>query len=342
MLHQGDTHESGGNAIFSAENTSIIKVFRFLKICLDLKVFLYYITTQVIIKCGVTMQDDILNRLIEFGLSEREAKVYLALLNRRNATLADLQKLSGIPQCKMSEIVRRLVRQGYCLERRSGKKRTFEVLDPKTALAARVPQIELQLQRARGLIEELSQRFTSEADSPDPGEFIEILHGSENIHHHYCRLLKNARREVLGFGRPPYTCSSPEKVEEQGRETESFLKRGGVSRWVYQVDAENQTWLYPGLKFLQKRGVEIRMAERLPLKMMIFDRSEVFVAQENLFVPRGELTMAIIKNSAISNAFHILFDFFWEQAEELDLWMKRELLRAKKMRPQKPTNLARS
>ncbi len=53
-----------------------------------------------------------LGRLVDLGLSERQAKVYLALLSQKNTMIADLQRSSGVPQTKVYEIVRQLVEMG--------------------------------------------------------------------------------------------------------------------------------------------------------------------------------------------------------------------------------------
>ena len=68
--------------------------------------------------------------LTDLGMSEREARVYLALLSKRTGAAADLQKISGVPQSKIYEIIGSLVRRGFCTERKAGRKRTFEVIDP--------------------------------------------------------------------------------------------------------------------------------------------------------------------------------------------------------------------
>ena len=73
-----------------------------------------------------------------------------------------------------------------------------------------------------------------------PLENVEILCGLNHIHHHYCRLLRNAREEILSFVCPPYACDDQEKLDEQLREYEAFMERGGTLRWVFEVGAGAQ------------------------------------------------------------------------------------------------------
>ncbi|RJP80438.1 MAG: TrmB family transcriptional regulator [Candidatus Zixiibacteriota bacterium] len=258
--------------------------------------------------------------LVDLGFSEREARVYLALLTRRHATSADLQKLSGVPQAKVYETVARLVRQGYCRERKTGRRRTFEIMDPKVTLAPGFQRLENRLQEMGRKKQEIEALYAVGGESQEPFEYIEMLHGQESIHLHYCRLVREADQEILGFGRPPYACDNVEKVNEQRLENEAFQQRGGKSRWIYEVDSDNREWLLPGILHLSAQGIQIRVAERLPLKMMIFDRRFVLVAQQDPFAPSGALTMAVIKQAAIANAYSALFEFFWQQAIDLPVW----------------------
>ena len=259
-------------------------------------------------------------RLIDLGLSEREAKVYQALLNKREATIADLQKSSGIPQCKMYEIVRRLAHQGYCRERKVGRKRTFDVVDPKIALAPHLPRMENRLDNARNLINELTVRFANSDKVTEPLDYIEILRGNDSIHHRYCQLVHDTREELLGFGRGPYACDTPDKSNEQDDEEAAIVERGGIVRWVYELNLPDDEWVLNSLKPIQLKGVGIRIAKSLPTKMMIFDRQKLLVADEEPFTQPGELTMSIIKQGTIVNAFLGLFEYFWDNSVELDEW----------------------
>ena len=71
-------------------------------------------------------------------------------------------------------------------------------------------------------------------------------------------------------------------------------------------------------------GEDYHIAESLPLKMMVFDRRQVLVAQEDPYAQSGELTMTTIKQGAIANAFCALFDYFWNKSIDLDDWKRKK------------------
>lgn len=270
--------------------------------------------------------NNLTQRLIELGMSEREAKVYQALLNKRQATISELQKSSGVPQCKMYEIMRRLVYQGYCLERKSGRMRTFDVIDPRTALSIHIPKIESRLENAKSLIEDLTKTFAATDKVTEPFEYIEVLHGNETIHKRYCRLVSESEFEILGFGRPPYAWKTTDKLLEQENELKSFMKRSGSSKWVFELKMPDHEPVLDYIESMTRKKVRFRVAETLPVKMMIFDRKTLLIAEEEPFNTNGDLTMSIISQSTMVKAFRALFDYFWGQSADMEIWLKHNSL----------------
>lgn len=264
----------------------------------------------------------LMNGLLQLGMSERESKVFLALFANRGASLADLQRLSGLRPNKVSEIVSSLVRQGYCKERKVGKRRFFDVFDPRVSFNNPLSKLKAQIAKGEELAEELGQLY-SEGDKVKKtlDYFVDILHGNDNIHHNYCKLVENASEEILAIVRPPYACDAPEKVNEQLRIYDDFIERGGTLRWVFEIGTPGQaeataTMIEP----LIDRDIDVRVSEKLPMKMMIFDRREVLVMQEESISLSAELTMARMRHNTIAAAFRTLFLFFLNQAKEYRTW----------------------
>ncbi|MBU0517902.1 hypothetical protein KJ564_03065 [bacterium] len=261
--------------------------------------------------------------LTDLGMSDREARVYLALLNKRNASAADLQKLSGVPQSKVYETIDSLVRQGYFSERKVGRKRTFEIIDPKQTLASSFEILQKRLKESYTQKKQLESIFKLSDKQTEPLEYIEILRGNETIHNRYCQLVRHTEGELLGFGRGPYACDTSDKSEEQDDEEGKILERGGHMRWVYEVSMPQDEWVTEIFGTLQGKGAEIRIAKTLPIKMMIFDRQFLLVAEEESSIRSGELTMSIIKQGTIVKAFIALFEHFWSQSTALKKWKKQ-------------------
>lgn len=267
----------------------------------------------------------LLQSLADIGLSEREAKVYLALLGKRRASASELQRISGIPRSKVYEVINGLVQRGYCTEHKTGRNRAFEVIDPSITLDPAFNKLEERLKNSVSFRGKLIDLYNSAGKMPEPLDFVEVLHGNDTIHHRYCQLVRDTRTELLGFGRRPYACDTSEKSAEQDRETEAVIKRGGAVRWIFELDLPEDEWILRDLKQLSRNGQQIRVADKLPLKMMIFDRSLLLVAEEEPFMQSGKLIMSLIKQGTIVNAFYALFEYFWANSLDLTVWEKRRI-----------------
>lgn len=266
--------------------------------------------------------DEFLQGLINLGLSEREAKIYLALLSKRNATATDLQKLSGLRQNIVYETAGNLVRQGYCRERKVGRRRIFEAVDPQIALSSHLRRLESHLDDTHSLVTKLSDQLAKSSEVVEPLDYIEVLHGRENTHYHYMQLLRNAQKEMVGFVRAPFAFDDRKKGEEQIKENFAFFARGGDARWIYEFNFPEEDWIIKGLIEGQKRGGHFRISESLPLKMAIFDQREVLIIKKSSVNMSDEMINVLIKNADIAGAFYILFEFFWNHSMDLDKWVK--------------------
>jgi sugar-specific transcriptional regulator TrmB len=278
-------------------------------------------------------KNPLLQDLIDIGFSEREAKVYLVLLQRKNATLSDLSKSSGVRQNRLGEVANNLVRQGYCKEKRLGARRYFEITPPKTSLLTALRDIEFRLEKGRSLAGRLEKLYLNLDDAQEPLEYVETLFGNDNIHLHFCQLVQRAQREILAFVRPPFACYTPDKVAEQVREYFRFVKRGGICRWVYELSALDSEVRIDTVQKVHDGGIQVRIMENLPLKMFVFDRREVLFAKEELITMSGELLMSSIKHPTIAEAFGSLFDFFWHQGLEFEVWHAQKKRVSRKSHP---------
>jgi HTH-type transcriptional regulator, sugar sensing transcriptional regulator len=265
---------------------------------------------------------ELIGGLYDLGFGEREAKTYLALLKKRVATAAELQKISGIPQSKIYEVIDGLVRRGFCTEIKSGRRKTYEAVDPRIALDSPFEELKRRLNHSLGLKNKLSRLFDDSEQVTHPLDHIEVLRGNDNIHHRYCQLIMGTKNEILGFGRRPYACDTVEKSDEQDEKEKILQDQKVKARWIYEIDLPDEDWLVPDLVELSASGIDIRVAAKLPLKMMIFDRELLLVAEEEPLGQDGELAMSVIRQNTIIKAFCALFEFFWLNSIEFNEWLK--------------------
>lgn len=256
----------------------------------------------------------ILIGLIDIGFSERQAKVYLVLYRKPDANLADLQKLTGIRQDKLGEVLNNLIAEGYCSEKKIGRRRYFSITNPKISINNAIKKMEKRLDDSYKLANNLEEMYQNVDENKEPFEYIEIFHGNVNTHYHYCELVKNSKKEILSFVRKPFSFHTPEQKKEQEDVIDDFFYRKGNIKTICEKElimnspdffakAENET-----------AEDEIRVTDNLPLKMFIFDSKTLLISDVAPLNISNELRMVIIKQQTIINAFVELFKFFWQQS----------------------------
>ena len=259
----------------------------------------------------------ILKGLVDLGFNERQSKVYLALYKKSDANLADLQKLTGIRKDKLSEIMNNLIREGFCSEKTIERRKYFNVTNPKTAIGVSVEKKKKSLENSYKAIEDM---YNNAREIKEPFEYIEIFHGNDNIHQQFCKLVKNSKKEILGFTKPPLTCYTPDKRKEQEEVEFDFITRNGIVKSIYEIQDNGNDSSSFNIEEFETAGEKVKISESLPMKMIIFDRSALLIADEEPLIPSNEFRMTLIKQNAIVNAFCALFDFFWQKSYDVKSW----------------------
>lgn len=98
-----------------------------------------------------------LRSFIEIGLTEREAKVYMTLLSGKMFTVLELQEAVNIPRTKIYEVLNKLISRNICVEKKLGRNKLYEAVEPKIALERVVESYKKDLERKEELINQISQ-----------------------------------------------------------------------------------------------------------------------------------------------------------------------------------------
>jgi len=265
---------------------------------------------------------DILNTLISNLMSERQAKVYLALLKSGEAGPSELQRVAGIPLSKISETANYLLSNGYINARKEGKKRIYNAVNPEIALKRNIAQLESKIETLNELMKDLGEYFKQSGQSTELFEYIEVIHGNDNIHNRYLEFLRSIEFEFLTFTRPPFAASNDKLLSEQEAIFMKLLEKGVKFRGIYEIN-ENSEWpMFRILKNSHEAGAVFRIAPKLPLKMFIFDQKTLLLTDRSSLSIGNELSQTVIKQKTTVDGYVTLFEFFWDQALEYDAWIK--------------------
>jgi sugar-specific transcriptional regulator TrmB len=263
-----------------------------------------------------------LKSFMEIGLTEREAKVYITLLSGRMFTVMELQEAVNIPRTKIYEVLNKLVSRNICIEKKLGRNKLYEAVEPKLAMERVMDSYKKDLQRKEELIKQVSEVFTpifkNSKSIVNPLEFIDVMKDKTLIHKRYTACVRSTKREMLTFNKGPYACDTSDRLVEQEDEEFKLLKRGGSCKDIYELkELKEVDWLLNSVKKSLTLGQQARVVEKLPIKMLVFDQEKVMFALEQPVLVPNELTMIYIEHKQLAEACSMLFYYLWDQGQNI-------------------------
>lgn len=269
-----------------------------------------------------------IQQFLELGLTERETKVYITLLSKKSFTSSELQKTANIPRTKIYEVLYKMIERGICVERRAGKIKYYEAVEPKKALNKILDDYKISYQsefeKKKELTENLSGLFNpifqKNKDLDRPLEYVEVIKDKDHAQKRIIDAFKSAQTEVLSFVKGPYVCDTTTRVNQQLKEEKNLLKRGVICRKIYELtELEEHLPVIEQFKPLAKLGSKLKMINSLPVKMVIFDEKKVIFPLQDTINNPNEFTIIIVEHPGMVMACKILFNHVWETSQPLKI-----------------------
>jgi sugar-specific transcriptional regulator TrmB len=188
-----------------------------------------------------------IQNLIDLGMNEREARLYVGMLRLPEATPAMLHRISGVPRTKTYETLDRMVSLGICSERQEGRQRYFRATRPSDVYALLRKNWDQEHQHKCQLAEEafdsLDVLFLNSSATDPSLDQIEVIRSKEQINVKFLSLMNATKSEVLSFTRSPYAAADEQTRTEVKNVQKKAFARGIGIRTVYMVetDLENAT-----------------------------------------------------------------------------------------------------
>jgi DNA-binding CsgD family transcriptional regulator len=141
---------------------------------------------------------------------------------------------------------------------------------PSIALNGVLSAQEAELRRVQSYVEDLDRMY-DDAHQPDGGDATTVLPSREQVLHWYETLNATAEHEIMQLVTHPFlSLKSPERTgETSGRD---LVNHPAKCRVIFEWKAFQSQSAINGLHHSLDRGCEIRLADRLPHKLLISDR----------------------------------------------------------------------
>jgi sugar-specific transcriptional regulator TrmB len=254
-------------------------------------------------------------KLDQLGLQNKEAKVYLALLESGQGTVAQLSKTAQINRTTGYDILERLSLYGLASRTVLGKKKIVYAAEPparfKRYLENRKNLAERNLLEGAELLDELQLVYKTEAKPVI--RFFEGREGIKNIYNHTLES-KNTIYSILDLSQ-----YLPEFDEFGKQHVKLRVERGVKEKVLVVKNKEGQNFYdttYRGKKKFQE-NTEYRWLDKkftgLPAaEINIYDDIVMGV----LFKPKENAAFEI-QNESFANSLKMMFDIAWGSAEPL-------------------------
>ena len=246
------------------------------------------------------------------GLSE---SVYRAMLANPDADLGEFANALGVPVAEVDAALKRLVELSLVAERAPG--RVYVPISPDVALDALLSLEQAEItRRERQLLEaraELSRLIRTTDDRSGPIREVRRIDGRERAREVLWELLARCYKEALNV-LPGPPVSAKALADAAGHDV-GVLKRGVRLRTLYTRSQLADEPMRDYMHMVREHGAEVRIADTLPHRLVIFDRTVSFLPVDPRRLGGGAL---VVREPAITANLVMLFESLWVGAQTLE------------------------
>ena len=267
---------------------------------------------------------NIISELLEIGLTEYEAKVYSVLLKQNVASATEITKIGNVPRGRIYDILNLLIEKGFCITV-PGTIKKFKAVNPEIAINNMIELQKIKERKMKETAVKLQEVYNNQEDTSSPLDYISVLTSKPSMINIFHELGNNAKEIVRTFNKGPYAVKLElESIKKDSAPIEESLSKGTVSKALYEIEKNNKDQFIESLQYYSDLGEEIRICDRLPMKMLISDNSAVMISLRNNSNSKFKLTSMIVEHSDLTDALIELFDIYWEKAKTLDEFIKNQ------------------
>jgi sugar-specific transcriptional regulator TrmB len=257
-------------------------------------------------------------RLQQLGLNAYESRSYLVLLGHPKFKALELAARSHVPRQKIYEVLDSLVEKGFAQVVQE-KTKLFSAVEPSLAIPAYLSRqrqiLEQELtdngRAGAALIDDLKQLYSEGQGGRGTLDFLRIVTEPAQTAAEYRRMLSEVKKEYVEFSRPPYAVDPlDEKLVKQAGQN-------GVSCRLLLEEASLDSEHRHRLADYQTAGVEVRVADSLPMKLAVFDGQHGMVALLDPVITRPAWTAVVFHHDGMGEAMTGLFDDHWRRGRGL-------------------------
>lgn len=253
------------------------------------------------------------------GVDSSAEEVYRVLLGEPDSSAHQLADRTGLPLARVRNDLVRLAALRLA-QRNEGRPARYRAAPPDIAIPALANERQAALDQARLAVPSLQAEYRERMAAALPGTLLEVLTGPRVGYRRFQELLAATGEELLTFDRVrDGETTGAVEVEAEA----PMLGRGVVCRAVYEAAALEVPGRLPHLRHLADLGEQARVAPRLPLKMLICDRSRAMLPLTG--GGSGAESVLLVGPSALLDGLVEIFEAYWQRSAPLWSAGRREV-----------------
>ena len=277
---------------------------------------------------------ELIGKLETLGFTNYESKVFISLLKGYNMSAPEVAEDAKIPKSSAYDILKSFSERGYCNEIQTPSKIRYEMIDPEIVKGKIENELDksytTKLKVLNSSFEQMTPLYKSELLS-DSKVDVELIKGFNKYRFtKFLDLLKNSKEEMLLMNRLEGHVSKDLDVVSR-----MFFKKGGKIRSIYEASLGfkfekdgkwvnvTQSDLTDLCEKFQKEGEQIRLADKVPQNMAIFDRKVVFISLVDKTKTKNNRTDVIIRNAEYASNQIELFELYWNKSQTIEEYEKK-------------------
>lgn len=235
-------------------------------------------------------------QLIKFGLNEKEASVYLALLELGKTNIERISRKSKIKRSTVYEIIKTLKEKGFIESTIQKSKRLFYAHDPRI--------LEESIAEKYEEIQKLMPELLSISNLIDKKPKVRYFEGEEELKEIYKETLKFPNQEVLAW----VTDQLGDDFDESWYMKQYIPRRIKNRVWVRAIGIDSEvTRKYQA--FDQKQLRQMKLCKSTEFSFLI--EINIFGTNHLTMVSHKEKIGLIIESTTIHSTLKSMFEIMW-------------------------------
>ncbi|MCX4761567.1 LuxR C-terminal-related transcriptional regulator [Streptomyces sp. NBC_01275] len=201
----------------------------------------------------------------------------------------------------------------------AGRPPRWKAGPPRSSLGSLLARRRAELAQAELYMEQLHEIYDLAA-RPQAPHLVEVLDDNEEVAARYAHLLKGSTHEVLHLAKPPYV-TGPASASGHGDAAQPEFREGLRLRSVYDTEGFTDAVSLETALRGSAGGGEFRLSSRLPVKLVLFDRTAALLP---LYDDRPSAGSLEVRSPALIGALAALFEAIWEHAVPVSLESRQD------------------